>query len=153
MNKILVNRLLATSLLIGTTLFSSLSFAKSPIYTGYFSNVALSGYDAVAYFTVNKPVKGSTNYSTEYNGADWHFTSQTNLDQFKAMPDKYAPQYGGYCAWAVANNDTAKGDPLQWNIHEGKLYLNYNAEIRQKWSSDKSALILKADNNWPKVIN
>jgi len=145
-------RLLTASLLAFVALFSMPTLAKSPIYTSYFSDLAVSGFDVVAYFTMNKPVEGKSTYSTEYNGADWRFISQANLDKFKATPEKYAPQYGGYCAWAVANNNTAKGDPQQWAIHDGKLYLNYDAEIRQKWFSDKDALILKANKNWPKVL-
>lgn len=138
--------------LIFAALFSSQATAKPPIYTSFFSNVAVSGYDTVAYFTMNKPVKGNSDYRTEYQGADWYFSSQENLDKFKAKPEMYAPQYGGYCAWAVANNNTAKGDPLQWAIHNDKLYLNYNTEISSKWLQDKDALIVKADKYWPAVI-
>lgn len=145
-------QLLTAALFALTALFSSQSFAQSPIYTAFFSDTAVSGYDTVAYFTQNKPVKGNSSYTTQYKGADWLFSNKANLEMFKADPEKYAPQYGGYCAWAVANNDTAKADPLQWAIHQGKLYLNYDADIRKKWFSDKDALIIKANNNWPNVI-
>ena len=151
-NTMMPKQLLTAVLFALTALFSSQSFAQSPIYTTFFSDTAVSGYDTVAYFTQNKPVKGNSSYSTQYMGANWHFSSKENLEMFTVDPEKYAPQYGGYCAWAVANNDTAKGDPLQWAIHQGKLYLNYDADIRQKWFSDKDALILKANNNWPNVI-
>ncbi|MCP5161710.1 MAG: YHS domain-containing protein [Hahellaceae bacterium] len=140
-------------LLVFSVVFSPSLFAKSPIYTAFFSDLAVSGYDTVAYFTEGKPVKGESSFSTEYQGAKWLFSSQAHLDKFKAEPQKYAPQYGGYCAWAVANNDTAKGDPLQWYLQDGKLYLNYDAEIRAKWLKDKDALIIKADANWPAVLH
>lgn len=83
-------------------LFSFPTFAADEIYTGIFSNKAVSGYDTVAYFTQGKPVKGDSKWQTEYKGADWYFSSQENLDKFKADPDAYAPQYGGYCAWAIS---------------------------------------------------
>ena len=123
------------------------------IYTGYFSDLALSGYDTVAYFREGKPVKGNDDFTTEYKDAQWQFKNQANLDAFLLAPDSYAPQYGGYCAWAVAENNTAKGDPKQWHITNGKLYLNYNAEIRAKWLKDKDALIVTADKNWPSVLD
>ena len=151
-NAMIPKQLLTAILFTLTALFSSQSFAQSPIYTAFFSDTAVSGYDTVAYFTQNKPVKGNSSHSTQYKGAKWLFSSKENLEMFKADPEKYAPQYGGYCAWAIANNDTAKGDPLQWAIHQGKLYLNYDADIRKKWFSDKGALIIKANNNWPNVI-
>lgn len=133
-------------------LVSSQAHAKEPVYTSFFSDVAVSGYDAVAYFTENKPQKGSSAFVTEYKGAQWHFKNAANLAAFKASPEKYAPQYGGYCAWAVANNNTASGDPKQWTIQGGKLYLNYDANIQAKWLKNKVNLIEKADNNWPGVI-
>jgi YHS domain-containing protein len=126
--------------------------AEAPIYTSFFSDQAVSGFDTVAYFREGKPVEGSEKFSTEYKGAQWLFKNQANLDAFLLAPDSYAPQYGGYCAWAVAHDNTAKGEPDQWHITNGKLYLNYNAEIRGKWLKDKEALIKTADSNWPKVL-
>ena len=133
-------------------MFSFQAQAKDSVYTSFFSNVAVSGYDTVAYFTDDKATKGSSQFSTEYKGVKWQFKNAENLAAFKQAPEKYAPQYGGYCAWAVANNDTASGDPQQWTIEDGKLYLNYDASIQAKWLKDKSNLIQQADNNWPAVI-
>ncbi|ADZ89700.1 YHS domain-containing (seleno)protein [Marinomonas mediterranea] len=134
-------------------MMSTLGFAQSEIYTGYFSSKAVGGYDTVAYFTQGKPVKGSSDYKTEFKGANWYFASQANLDLFKQDPDKYAPQYGGYCAWAVsAKNDFAKGDPEHWSIVDGKLYLNYNQNIKDKWSQDIPGHIAQGDKNWPTLI-
>lgn len=127
--------------------------ADSAIYTKFFSDLAVSGYDTVAYFEEAKAVKGDENFTINYKGAVWQFKNQANLDAFTRTPDKYAPQYGGYCAWAVAHDNTAKGDPEQWHIHQGKLYLNYNKEIRDKWLQDKDALIKQADSHWPTVLN
>ncbi|MCZ4315066.1 YHS domain-containing protein [Comamonadaceae bacterium G21597-S1] len=126
--------------------------ASDPVYTGFFSNVAVGGYDTVAYFTENKPVKGDSRFSTSYKGAQWHFASQANRDRFIADPERYAPQYGGYCAWAVSEGDTASSDPTLWKIVDGKLYLNYDAGVQKKWEQDIAGHIRKADGNWPGVL-
>ncbi len=141
------------------TIFSlfllSLSFplmAEDAIYTSAFNNRAISGYDAVSYFSVDGPVKGIKKFKTRYKDAEWRFVSQHNLDAFLAEPSRYAPAYGGYCAWAVSNGYTAKGDPLQWKIHEQKLYLNYNAEVKADWESDMLNHIESANKNWPSLL-
>ena len=135
-------------------LLSTLSVADDEIYTGIFSSKALDGYDTVAYFTENKPVKGSSDYKTKYKGADWYFSSNENRQTFIANPEKYAPQYGGYCAWAVsAKNDFAPGDPEEWSLVDGKLYLNYNDDIKTQWEADQANHIVQADKNWPALIN
>lgn len=126
--------------------------AEDPIYTSVWNDQAAGGYDVTAYFSDGKAVKGNAKFTTQYQGADWLFASQQNLDKFLAKPQAYAPQYGGYCAWAVANGDIASGDPQYWAIHDGKLYLNYNKSIQQKWSLDKPGRIVSADKNWPSVL-
>jgi YHS domain-containing protein len=126
--------------------------AKDPIYTSSFSDEAVGGYDTVAYFTENKPVKGSEQFKTEHKGATWLFSSAENLEKFKADPDKYAPQYGGYCAYAVSQGGTASGDPQLWAIEGGKLYLNYSKGVQETWDEDRAGYITKADSNWPRVI-
>jgi YHS domain-containing protein len=123
----------------------------APVYTGTFSNLALSGYDPVAYFTQGKPVRGLKQFTTSYNGADWQFASAADLAAFKSNPARYAPQYGGYCAWAVSQNYTASGDPKVWKIVNDKLYINYNAEVGEKWSKDIPGFIKSANVNWPKL--
>ncbi len=144
--------ILALPLLLGLSFSQSAHAAKDSIYTSLFSKNAAGGYDVTAYFSENKPVEGSKKYSTEYKGARWLFANQENLDKFLAEPEKYAPQYGGYCAWAAAMGDTAKGDPEHWSIHDGKLYLNYDANIKQQWLSDKVNLISEADKRWPNLL-
>lgn len=124
---------------------------KPSIYTAKRSNVAVGGYDTVSFFS-GQPVKGDSQFSYTYKGTQWHFTNQGNLDMFKENPEVFAPQYGGYCAWAVATNKTAKGDPRQWHIKDGKLYLNYNARIKKKWLKDTDGFIYDANKNWPNVL-
>ncbi len=126
--------------------------AKDLVYTGWLSNAAVGGYDAVSYFTEGKPVKGSDDYAFEYNGATWLFASAGNRDAFAANPARYAPQYGGYCAWAVSQGYTAKGDPGQWKIVNDKLYLNYNADVKARWEQNIPGNIRSGDANWPKVL-
>jgi YHS domain-containing protein len=134
-------------------LWSSLAFAKDdPIYSGLFSKVAVGGYDPVAYFTEQKPVKGDAKFTTSYKNTPWHFSSAENRDKFIASPERYAPQYGGYCAWAVAQGSTASGDPQHWKIVNDKLYLNYDAQVQKKWEINIPGFIQQADKNWPNVL-
>lgn len=134
-------------------LLPSAVFAVEPVNTGLFSNKAVQGYDTVAYFTQNAAVKGSSEFQTEYLGADWLFSSAENLQLFIENPEKYAPQFGGYCAWAVSQNYTASIDPEQFTVHEGKLYLNYNAEINQRWTANKTQFIKDANSHWPNLLD
>lgn len=141
--------------IISIVLFVWVSSASAgeAIYTSFFSNNAVGGYDTVAYFTVGKPVKGLKKFKTEYKKTTWLFSSAENLAAFKQNPEKYAPQYGGFCAWAVAaKNNRASGDPKRWNIVDGKLYLNYDQEIQNKWQKDIPGFIETADVNWPKLL-
>jgi YHS domain-containing protein len=125
---------------------------KPPIYRGLFEEAAVSGYDPVAYFKAGAPVEGKKAFEHTYKGVTWRFSSADNLAAFKADPGKYAPQYGGYCAWAVSQGYTAKADPKAWRIVDGKLYLNYNLDIQKKWEKDIPGLIAKANVNWPTVL-
>jgi len=136
-----------------TLLMATAAFAVDPVSTGFFSNKAIKGYDTVAYFTENKPVEGSSDYQTEYLGAQWLFSSQENLDLFLADPEKYAPQYGGYCAWAVSQNKTASIRPDLFTIVNDKLYLNYNDKINDRWLKDQALFIEQGDANWPKLVD
>lgn len=146
-----VTVLLALGLLVQAALTPAL--AKDPVYTGTFSSLAVSGYDPVAYFTESKPIKGSGAYEYEWNGATWHFSSAENLNSFKSAPETYAPQYGGYCAWAVSQGYTASSVPEAWRIVEGKLYLNYSKGVQKTWAQDVPGNIAKANTNWPKVLD
>jgi YHS domain-containing protein len=128
------------------------SQAIEPTFTALFSDTAIRGYDTVAYFTEGRPVEGKAKYSSQYNQATWLFSSQDNLELFEEDPEKYAPQYGGYCAYAVSQNKTASIKPELFTIVNGKLYLNYNASINQKWTADKVKFIMLADKHWPKLL-
>ena len=112
---------------------------------------AIEGYDPVAYFEEGKPVEGDSDYSYEWLGATWYFSSAENRDLFAADPEKYAPQYGGYCAWAVSQGYTAKIDPQAWSVVDDKLYLNYSLDVQKQWSHDVPGNITKADANWPGI--
>lgn len=114
---------------------------------------AINGYDPVAYFTDDKPVRGSEDFTSEYDGAVWRFASAESKATFDADPETYAPQYGGYCAWAVANGYTAKTDPDAWSIEGGKLYLNFSKGVRRRWLKDVPGNIAKGDANWPRVLD
>lgn len=135
------------------TLYSTGALSLDPIYTSGSSNVAIKGYDTVAYFTENKAVKGNADLSAEYNGATWYFSSSQHLDAFIKNPEKYAPQYGGYCAYAVSRNTTASIKPHLFNIHKGKLYLNYSKGVQKRWLKNVDAGIEKADTHWPVLLN
>ena len=121
--------------------------------TTTFGSLALHGYDAVAYFTDHKPVEGNKDFTTEWQGAKWRFASQEHLDLFKAGPDKYAPQYGGYCAYAVSKGHTADVDPEAWDVVNDKLYLNYSKKVQVTWHQERDGDIVLADANWTKLSN
>lgn len=110
---------------------------------------AIRGYDAVAYFTEGKPVLGDSAYSYAWQGANWRFASAQNRDAFKANPEQYAPQYGGYCAYGTADGHKAPTQPDAWTVQDGKLYLNYNTKVKSLWNKDRPGYIQKADTNWP----
>ena len=131
----------------------TLAEAQSEIYKNW-GGVAIKGYDPVAFHRDGKPVKGSGDYEFKWKDAKWRFASAENRDLFESDPEKYAPRYGGYCAWAVSEGYTAGVDPENaWSIVDGKLYLNYNVEIKEKWEKDIPGHIKKADANWPGVLN
>ena len=115
------------------------------------SGLALKGYDPVAYFTEKKPVAGKPEFTAPHDGATYRFASAANRDAFAAAPEKYAPQYGGYCAFGMAAGYKAPIEPDAWTVVDGKLYLNYNRSVRSQWSSDVPGYVRKADANWPSV--
>jgi YHS domain-containing protein len=125
---------------------------KAPVWTSFGSNVAIKGYDPVAYFSAGKPVKGTAQFKTTYQGAEFQFASAANRDTFAANPARYAPQFGGYCAWAVSQGYTAGIDPNAWAIVGGKLYLNYNKDIQTRWQQNTAGNIAAANRNWPTVL-
>lgn len=115
------------------------------------SGLALKGYDPVAYFTESKPVRGKPEFTATHEGVTYRFASTANRDAFAAAPAKYAPQYGGYCAFGMAGGYKAPIEPDAWTVVDGKLYLNYNQSVRSRWASDVPGYVRKADANWPTV--
>lgn len=113
------------------------------------NGVAVQGYDVVAYFEKGKATAGNPTHSWKWKGAIWQFSNAKHLNRFKKSPKTYAPQYGGYCAWAVSRNYTADIDPHAWKIVQGKLYLNYNTSIQKRWEKQTRKHIERADKNWP----
>ena len=143
---------------IAAVLLSSVAFAASPINTlsgGLFdrqTGTAIRGYDSVAYFVDNKSVKGKEEFSTDWNGAKWLFFSKANLDLFKANPEKYAPQYGGYCAYGVAVDNLVSIEPDKFTIINGKLYLNYDADVQSTWRKSPEKYITEADKKFNTLL-
>ncbi|MBU3005007.1 YHS domain-containing (seleno)protein [Paraglaciecola arctica] len=123
------------------------------VNTGFFNNTAIEGYDTVAYFTQGKPVEGNKKFQVLWRDANWRFSSQKNLELFKQNPEMYAAQYGGYCAWAMADSKTAGIDPNAWHIEDGKLYLNYNQEIKKDWLLTIDADIVSANKYYSEITN
>lgn len=113
---------------------------------------AIRGYDPVAYFKLGKPTMGSAEFSTEWQGATYRFANAEHLAAFQADPEAYAPQYGGYCAYAVSQGATAPIDPQAWAIADGKLYLNYSPGVQRRWKMNAAGYIRDADANWPAVL-
>ncbi|MEM9716201.1 MAG: YHS domain-containing (seleno)protein [Pseudomonadota bacterium] len=139
-------------LAIGAAFIAAPAFAMQPMWFAE-AGPAIGGYDPVAYFDENGPVKGDAAFTSEYEGGVFHFASAENKASFDAAPADFAPQYGGYCAYAVSRGYTAPTDPDAWSIHEGKLYLNFNKSVRTLWATQKTKNIEAANENWPAVLN
>lgn len=111
--------------------------------------VTLHGYDAVAYHTEGRAVPGNSQFEHVWSGATWRFASAANRDRFAASPERYAPQFGGYCAWAVSRNYTADIDPQAFAVVDAKLYVNYSTLVQARWRLDRDANIAAGHKNWP----
>jgi len=131
--------------------YSNLTFAANGINVGA-NQLAIEGYDPVAYFTQNKAVKGSDAFIVEHRGNKWSFSSEQHKKLFVTKPEKYLPQYGGFCAFAASKGSLAPVDPKAWSIENGKLYLNYSLQVRELWLPNKTQLIIDADKNWPSLM-
>ena len=115
------------------------------------SNEAINGYDPVAYFTESKPVKGKKEFTFVWKESNWLFSSAKNRDLFKGDPEKYAPQFGGFCAYGVSEDHKSPTSPDAWTIVDGKLYLNYDKDVKELWSKDRDNCIKKANENWAEL--
>jgi len=139
------NLLLTTAVVLFTALH--VNAQQEEVFTLH--SQAIRGYDPVAYFKEAKPVKGSDEYSFKWKDANWLFSSKENLDSFSLNPEKYAPQYGGYCAYGLSEGHKAPTDPNAWTIVDGKLYFNYSLKVKELWIKNPTERIEKADKNWP----
>ncbi|WP_164078358.1 YHS domain-containing (seleno)protein [Alteromonas facilis] len=139
--------------IIGLTMLCHSAIAAPAIETGLFNNKAIYGYDTVAYFTVGEAVKGKDAFTTQWRGADWYFSTQQHLDLFVADPKKYAPQYGGYCAYAMSDGRLVGIDEDAFTIVDGKLYLNYSKSVMKEWNANAAEYIQQADSHYPTVID
>src|SRR5262245_1341999 len=130
-----------------TLAFCSVATVLSPLAQA----AGLDGCERVAYFTEGKPVRGLASITADFLGEKYQFSSPQSRDAFAANPEKYLPQYGGHCAWAVANNSLAPGDPTVFKVVNGKLYLNVNRDVAARWEKDIPGFIRAADANWPRL--
>ena len=125
--------------------------AVDPVNTNLWG-VAVKGFDVVAYFKEGKPVEGSSQFVHTWMDAKWRFSTEENRAAFAAEPERYAPQFGGYCAWAVSQGYTAGIDPEAWRIVDDKLYLNYSPKVQERWAEDIAGNVAKARKNWPDLL-
>ncbi|MTI44232.1 YHS domain-containing protein [Roseibium hamelinense] len=139
-----------SALALTVAVFSAPAFADE-ITTFVKDGAAIGGTDPVAYFTEGKPVAGSNDYTFEYDDVTWKFSSAENRDKFAADPAKYAPQYGGYCAFGLSKGFKVPVVPEAWKIVDGKLYLNNSLAVQKRFESNQSELINHADLNWDVV--
>lgn len=143
----------ATFCVIGIVAFvASVLAGPRPAVNTSRGQLALRGYDAVAYLTERRPVLGATDFEYRWNGAVWRFSTAANRDVFARDPTQYAPEFGGYCAYAVSRGYTADGDPNAWRIVDGRLYLNYSKRVQALWEEDIPGNIAKGRRNWPGVL-
>lgn len=140
-------RLIFLNLLV---LFSFTAEAQNVSYCNR-DGKAIKGYDPVAYFLDAKAIQGDESFSYEWSGSRWLFTTQAHLDSFKLAPLKYAPQYGGYCAYGVSENHKSPTDPQAWTIIDNKLYLNYSPKVKNLWLKDTTGRIQQANSYWPSL--
>ena len=135
--------LVNASLVLLSLLFGSIAAGKSPE-----AELAIKGYDTVAYFKAGKALKGNESFTFRWHDMTWYFLTKENRDLFAASPELYAPQYDGWCAWAMTESRLAVTDPEVWKIIDGKLYLNCSREAYEKWSRDIPGHTKKADAIW-----
>lgn len=147
-----------TALTAAATLAASLVSLAGPARAGEppihaAGGLAIGGYDPVAYFTQNAAVRGDPAIQLMWMGATWRFASAANREAFERMPQKYAPAYGGYCAYAASQGYVAPTDPEAFTLHDGRLFLNYSKRVRQLWEGDKPGHISAGDANWPGLLS
>lgn len=150
-NSAILRRFLGGPIFAFAALLATLPAGPARAIDAFYNSdgVAIEGTDPVAYFTEGRPVEGNEEITYDYSGVTWRFASAANRDAFAAEPERYVPQYGGYCAWAVSQGYTASTVREAWYIEDGKLYLNYSKGVQSRWQEDIPGHISKADANWP----
>jgi len=141
----------AYTLAIALWLVARSAWGIDPVYSP--NGIAIKGFDPVAYFVEQKPIRGDSTITFEWMGTIWYFTNEANRDAFAQDPERYAPQYGGYCAFGVSSGYGSSVDPKAWTVYNDKLYLNYSRSVRTKWLKDIDANITQADKEWPRLKN
>lgn len=147
----MMNRRHALGLILTTPLIARPAWAASPDFFAV-DGLAIRGADPVAFFDGDGPMVAQTDHRLMWRGATWQFASAENQARFEAEPDTFAPQYGGYCAYAASKGYVATSVPEAWTVHEGKLYLNYSVNVRGIWSQDIEGNVARADANWPAIL-
>jgi YHS domain-containing protein len=140
--------LLKVSAIASSIAFSAFTFASDIDVNANNNDLAIQGYDPVSYFTQSAPVKGNSEFSATYKNAIYHFTTEQNRNSFQQNPVKFAPQFGGFCAFGVTMDRKFDTDPLAYKIVDSKLYLNLNSKVQKRWLSNTSEFIQTADGNW-----
>lgn len=148
-----LSHLIKSAFAVSTLVLSSLTFAANIDMNADENDIAISGYDTVSYFTKGQPTQGSSKYTATYNNAIYQFSNAENRNKFRANPEYYAPQYGGYCAMGVALEQKFTVDPTAWYIDNNKLYLNLNKAVQKKWLTDVPGNIKTSEHNWPEIKN
>lgn len=139
------------TLIVGSSQAWTQSRTYPPVHAAA-DRLALGGHDPVAYFTEGQAVVGDAAITLDWNGATWRFANAEHRAMFEADPQAYAPQFGGYCAWAASQGYIAPGDPTVWRIVDGRLYLNFNDRARMLWEQDIPAAIARGEANWPRIL-
>ncbi|MEL6686785.1 MAG: YHS domain-containing (seleno)protein [Pseudomonadota bacterium] len=154
MKTLLKSSLIATALAFGT-LTTTTVFAADEVNLaaakGQPAGLAVQGYDVISYRTNDKPVVGSADFSTEFEGATYRFANQANLDTFNTDPAHYAPAYGGFCAYGVSKGKKFEVDPTAYKVVDDVLYLNFNKSIQKKWAKKTDQYISKAETKWTDI--
>ncbi len=146
-----LKKLFLLMLIVETALFSCAKTASISSVNMDSEGVAIKGYDPVAYFTEKRPVKGVSEFEYVWHGARWRFENASHLEAFSRNPERYAPRYGGYCAYAVSQGKIVDIDPDSWTSFEERLYLNLNKDVQKLWEKDMQRYIQMADRNWPRI--
>ncbi|WP_409432499.1 YHS domain-containing (seleno)protein [Litorimonas sp. RW-G-Af-16] len=141
----------ALTLTVSPLAVTSAHAEEPEIYTSWRNNLAVQGYDVMSFYA-GTPQLGKAEFKTEYAGAEWQFVNQGNLDLFQMNPEMFIPEYGGYCAWAVAKGKLAKGSPDYYYVEDGKLYLNFNGRIKRRWDKNRDGFVALADAKWPAIL-